>query len=143
MAENDLTLKNIKLETDYADNGTTVCVDSNQIQQVLLNLIANAADAMPDGGRLHISTRLLSDQTSVEIQVTDNGCSIEENVLNRIFDPFFTTKEQGKGTGLGLAICQRIVEEHEGEIKIQSQPDQGTTVLVSLPHTSMEVAADE
>ena len=143
LVENDLTLKGIKLETDYSRNGTTVCVDSNQIQQVLLNLVTNAADAMPDGGRLHISTRLLPDQTSIEIQVTDNGCGMEENVLNRIFDPFFTTKEQGKGTGLGLAICQRIVEEHEGEIKIQSQPGQGTTVLVSLPHTSMEVAADE
>ena len=143
LAENDLTLKNIKLETDYVDNGTIVCVDSNQIQQVLLNLIANAADAMPDGGRLHISTKLLPDQASIEIQVTDNGCGMEENVLDRIFDPFFTTKEQGKGTGLGLAICQRIVEEHEGEIKIQSQLGQGTTVSVRLPHRPVEVAADE
>jgi PAS domain S-box-containing protein len=143
IVENDLTLKGIKIETDYSHNGTTVCVDSNQIQQVLLNLVTNAADAMPDGGRLHISTRLLSDQAKVEIQVTDNGCGMEESVFNRIFDPFFTTKEQGKGTGLGLAICQRIVEEHEGEIKIQSQPGHGTTVWVSLPHTPMEVAADE
>ncbi len=143
LIENDLSLKNIKLETDYAGNGTEVCVDSNQIQQVLLNLVANASDAMPDGGRLYISTRLLSDRKMVEIQVTDNGCGIEEELLNRVFDPFFTTKEQGKGTGLGLAICQRIVEEHEGEIKIKSQPGQGTTVLVSLPHTPVEVAADE
>jgi signal transduction histidine kinase len=75
--------------------------------------------------------------------VTDSGCGIEEDVLNRIFDPFFTTKEQGKGTGLGLAICQRIVEEHEGEIKIQSRLGQGTTVSIRLPHTPMEVAADE
>jgi two-component system NtrC family sensor kinase len=143
LVENDLTLKGIKVETDYAGNGTTVHVDSNQIQQVLLNLVANAADAMPDGGRLRISTRLLPEQTSVEIQVKDNGCGIEEDILNRIFDPFFTTKGQGKGTGLGLAICQRIVEEHEGEIKIQSRPGRGTTVSVRLPHAPMEVAADE
>lgn len=143
LVENDLTLKGIKLETDYAGNGTTVCVDSNQVQQVLLNLIANAADAMPDGGRLHISTRLLSDRASVEIRVTDSGCGIEEDILNRIFDPFFTTKEQGKGTGLGLAICKRIVEEHEGKIKIQSCPGKGTTVSVCLPYTPMDVVDDE
>jgi two-component system NtrC family sensor kinase len=143
IVENDLRLKGVKIETDYAGNGTTVCVDSNQIQQVLLNLVANAADAMSDGGRLCISTRLLSDQTNVEIRLTDSGCGIEEDVLNRVFDPFFTTKKQGKGTGLGLAICQRIVEEHEGEIKIQSQPSRGTTVLVRLPYNPIEVAADE
>ncbi len=143
MVENDLILKGIKLDTDYASNGTTVCVDSNQIQQVLLNLIANATDAMPEGGCLRISTKLLSNEPSVEIQVTDSGCGIEEDVLKRIFDPFFTTKEQGKGTGLGLAICQRIVEEHEGEIKIHSQPGHGTTVSVHLPHRPMEVKANE
>jgi signal transduction histidine kinase len=113
-------------------------VDSNQIQQVLLNLVANAVDAMPGGGCLRIST-ILSDQASVEIRVTDSGCGIEEDVLNRIFDPFFTTKEQGKGTGLGLAICQRIVEEYEGKIKIQSCPGKGTTVSVCLPYTPMDV----
>ncbi len=143
LAENDLRLKNIKLITNYANNGTTVCVDSNQIQQVLLNLVTNAVDAMPDGGRLRISTKLLSKQSSVEIRVSDSGCGIEEGILNRIFDPFFTTKEQGKGTGLGLAICQRIVEEHEGEIKIQSQPGKGTTVSVRLPYRPVEVVADE
>ena len=135
LVENDLALKGIKLETDYAENGTTVCVDSNQIQQVLLNLVANAADAMPDGGHLRIATRLESDRSSVEIQVTDSGCGMGEGVLNRVFDPFFTTKERGKGTGLGLAICQRIAEEYEGEIKIQSQPGQGTTVFVRLPYS--------
>jgi PAS domain S-box-containing protein len=143
LVENDLTLKGINIETDYASNGTTVYVDSNQIQQVLLNLVANAADAMQDGGLLRISTRLLSEQLRVEIRVTDSGCGMEEDVLNRVFDPFFTTKEQGKGTGLGLAICRRIVEEHEGEIKIQSRPGRGTSVLVRLPHAPMEVAADE
>jgi signal transduction histidine kinase len=143
LVENDLTLKGIKLETDCAGNGAIVCVDSNQIQQVLLNLAANAADAMPDGGRLCIATRLLPDESSVEIRVTDDGCGMEEEVLNHVFDPFFTTKEQGKGTGLGLAICQRIVEEHEGRIEIHSRLDRGTTVLIHLPHTPMEAAVDE
>ena len=143
IVENDLRLKGIEIETNYTDNGTIVCVDHNQIQQVLLNLVSNAADAMPDGGQLLISTRLLSDEAYIEIKVTDNGCGIEEEVLNRVLDPFFTTKERGKGTGLGLAICQRIIEEHEGEIEIQSRPGRGTTVSVRLPYTPMEVGSDE
>jgi PAS domain S-box-containing protein len=139
LVENDLTLRGILLEANYSTNETTVEVDSNQIQQVLLNLITNAIDAMPQGGRLWIATRLLSDNGNVEIQVTDSGCGMDENVQNQAFEAFFTTKERGKGTGLGLAICQRIVEEHEGKIKIQSQPKRGTTVLVHLPHIPMEI----
>ncbi|MFH1881459.1 MAG: ATP-binding protein [Planctomycetota bacterium] len=143
LVEKDLALKGIEIETDYTRDGATVCVDSNQIQQVVLNLVTNAADAMPKGGRLQTATRLLSDQGSVEIRVIDNGCGIEQDVLKRAFDPFFTTKDRGKGTGLGLAICQRIVEEHKGEIKIQSQPGRGTTVSVRLPYVPMEIAANE
>jgi len=143
LVEKDLALKGIEIETDYTRDGATVCVDSNQIQQVLLNLVTNAADAMPKGGRLQTATRLLSDQGSVEIRVMDNGCGIEQDVLKRAFDPFFTTKGRGKGTGLGLAICQRIVEEHKGEINIVSQPGRGTTVSVCLPYVPMEIAANE
>ncbi|MHC4460473.1 MAG: ATP-binding protein [Planctomycetota bacterium] len=143
LVENDLTLKGILLEADYSSSETTVDVDSNQIQQVLLNLITNAIDAMPDGGRLLVVTRLLSDQGNIEIQVTDNGCGMDEEVQNQAFEAFFTTKERGKGTGLGLAICQRIVEEHEGEIKIQSRPGRGTTVSVRLPYSPMEVTTGE
>lgn len=143
LVEKDLMLKGIEIETDYTCDGATVCVDSNQIQQVLLNLVTNAADAMPKGGRLQTATRLLSDQGSVEIRIIDNGCGIEQDVLKRAFDPFFTTKDRGKGTGLGLAICQRIVEEHKGEIEIQSQPGRGTTVSVRLPYVPMEIAANE
>lgn len=141
--ENDLALKNISLETNYASNEVTINVDRNEIQQVLLNLVTNAADAMPNGGRLQITTRLLSDQGRIEIQVTDNGCGMEKDVLNWAFDPFFTTKEPGKGTGLGLAICQRIVQEYGGEIEIQSQPGQGTTVSARLPCTTLEVTTNE
>lgn len=143
LIENDLRLKDISLEAEYTSNKATVCVDSNQIQQVLLNLITNATDAMLNGGRLCITTKLLSSQGIVEIQVMDNGCGMEESVLSHAFDPFFTTKELGKGTGLGLAICQRIVEEHEGKIKIHSLPGQGTTVSVRLPHAPLEVRASE
>jgi PAS domain S-box-containing protein len=141
LVKNDLAIKGISVEAEYGDKEVTIWADGNQIQQVLLNLVTNAADAMPDGGRLEIRMRFGED--FVEIRVTDNGRGMEEDVLKRAFDPFFTTKRRGKGTGLGLAVCQRIVEEHGGEIQIQSQPGQGTTVSVRLPHTPSEVAADE
>ncbi len=141
LIKNDLAIKGISVQAEYGDKEVIIWADSNQIQQVLLNLVTNAADAMPDGGRLEIRTRLCED--FVEIRVTDNGPGMGEDVLKRAFDPFFTTKGRGKGTGLGLAICRRIVEEHGGEIEIQSQPGQGTTVSFRLPHTPSEVAADE
>ncbi len=134
LVEHDLALRNIVLQAEYVNNGATVCVDSNQIQQVLLNLVANAADSMPHGGNLKIITRLLTGEDVVKIQVVDNGCGMDEDVLNRAFDPFFTTKERGKGTGLGLPICQRIVEEYEGKIEVDSQVGQGTTVSIRLPY---------
>ncbi len=133
LVEHDLALKGISLKKDCGANGTSVRVDTNQIQQVLLNVITNAADAVAEGGRLKVATRFMDDQNIVEIRVTDNGCGMEQDVLNRAFDPFFTTKEPGKGTGLGLAICQRIIEEHQGQITIQSQPGEGTTVSIHLP----------
>ncbi|TET30724.1 MAG: HAMP domain-containing protein, partial [Anaerolineales bacterium] len=83
LVEKDLALKGIEIETDYTRDGATVCVDSNQIQQVLLNLVTNAADAMPKGGRLQAATRLLSEQGNVEIRIMDNGCGIEQDVLKR------------------------------------------------------------
>ena len=141
LIKNDLVIKGISVQAEYGDKEVIIWADSNQIQQVLLNLVTNAADAMTDGGRLEIRTRLCED--FVEIRVTDNGPGMGEDVLKRAFDPFFTTKGRGKGTGLGLAICRRIVEEHGGEIEIQSQPGRGTTVSVRLPHTPSEVAADE
>jgi PAS domain S-box-containing protein len=143
LVENDLTLRGILIEVDYSANEMTVEVDCDQMQQVLLNLIKNAIDAMPKGGRLWIATRLLSDNGNVEIQVTDSGCGMDEDVQKQAFEAFFTTKERGKGTGLGLAICQRIVEEHEGKIKIQSRPKRGTTVSIHLPHIPMEITDEQ
>jgi PAS domain S-box-containing protein len=140
LVQNDLAIKGISVEASNGDQEATIWADSNQIQQVLLNLVTNAADSMPDGGHLQIATGLSSEEnrSMVEIQVIDDGCGMEEDVLKRALDPFFTTKDRGKGTGLGLAICQRIVEEHEGEIKIQSRPGQGTTVTIRLPYTPVE-----
>jgi PAS domain S-box-containing protein len=143
LVANDLALRNITLQTDYAHDGAVVRVDIGQIQQVLLNLVTNAADAMPTGGRLRIVTRPLPERNMVEIQVVDKGQGMEPEILARAFDAFFTTKERGKGTGLGLAICQRIIEEHEGEITVESHPGQGTTVSFRLPHAAAGIPVGE
>jgi PAS domain S-box-containing protein len=145
LVRNDLELKGISVEATNGDKEATILGDANQIQQVVLNLVTNAADAMSDGGHLRVVTGLSSeeDRDMVEIQVIDDGCGMEQDVLERAFDPFFTTKEHGKGTGLGLAICRRIVEEHGGEIRIESKPGQGTAVSVRLPHDPSEAATGE
>jgi PAS domain S-box-containing protein len=141
LVRNDLAIKDISVEAEYGDNGVLIWADNNQIKQVLLNVITNAADAMPDGGRLQVGVN--SGEDFVEIRVTDEGGGMEDEVLEQAFDPFFTTKERGKGTGLGLPICRRIVEEHGGVIEIRSQPAQGTTVSVRLPRPPLEVTSDE
>ncbi|SMP39228.1 PAS domain S-box-containing protein [Desulfonatronum zhilinae] len=125
--------------------------DPVQIEQVLLNLAKNAADAMPEGGRLTIETRnvLLDDDfvrahpgsTSgrhVLLSVTDTGCGMDEKTCEHIFEPFFTTKEVGKGTGLGLATAYGIVMAHGGYIHCASKPDQGATFRIYLPAKEME-----
>lgn len=144
LIEHDLVLKGITVETVYDTKAAAIRVDGNQIQQVILNLISNASDAMGErSGRLQISTGLVPGQHMVEIRVSDNGSGMSQEVLARAFDAFFTTKERGKGTGLGLAICRRIIEEHQGKIEIQTSPGHGTTVSVRLPHVPVEIPVDE
>jgi len=143
LVERDLSLKGVAVEYEPAAGDGTVCVDANQIQQVLLNLITNASDAMPDGGRLTIQTRLVEDENVLEVRVRDTGCGMDREVLARAFAPFYSTKQRGKGTGLGLAICRRIVEDHQGRIELESRPGRGTTVSFRLPHVPVEVPAGE
>jgi signal transduction histidine kinase len=138
----DLELRGIDVEYHHAQQGATVCVDPNQIQQVILNLITNAADAMASGGRVRISTQPLAGPGMLEICVTDNGCGMTPEVLAKACTPFFTTKQRRKGTGLGLAICRRIVEDHQGELAIKSQVGLGTSVSIRLPQVPSKVRAD-
>ncbi len=107
-----------------------VPVDRVRLEQVLLNLLLNAMEAMTDGGELAIS--MSTTQTAVEIEVTDTGCGIPENLQDKVFDPYFTTK--GEGTGLGLAICDKIIRQHHGSLEFQTSPD-GTTFQLTLPTT--------
>jgi CheY-like chemotaxis protein len=130
-----------------------VFVDPVQVEQVLMNLVINARDAMPDGGRLSVETRACRFDEGfarrhawaragefVELRVTDTGVGIAEETLQKIFDPFFTTKEPGKGTGLGLAMVYGIVSQHDGLINVESAPGRGATFRVLFP--AMEGAAD-
>src|SRR5208283_801531 len=102
-----------------------VSIDPNQLQQVFLNLLINAADAMEKKGKTTLATRLVENNGArfVEFEVTDSGPGIPEEIRNKIFEPFFTTKPAGKGTGLGLAVSYGIIKKHEGTIFIRSAPD--------------------
>jgi signal transduction histidine kinase len=110
----------------------TIQADQKQLEQVLLNLINNSLDAMPNGGQLRIETEPGPDGTA-SIRISDTGTGIQPAHLERLFEPMFTTKEIGQGTGLGLSICRAIVKEHGGEIAVKSEPGVGTTFSILLP----------
>jgi CheY-like chemotaxis protein len=119
--------------------------DPGQIEQVLLNLFVNAAEAMPGGGDLVLKTMNMTDQDMADkfykpkrgkyvlLQVTDAGAGMDKKTMDRIFEPFFTTKEMGRGTGLGLASAYGIIKAHEGYIDVDSKKGQGTTFSIYLP----------
>lgn len=115
---------------------------ASQINQVLLNLITNAAQAMEEGGKLTLTSRRSGDQ--VEIDVTDTGSGIPDNVMPKIFDPFFTTKPVGEGTGLGLSIVHKIVQSHGGSIKVRTAAKKGSTFTISFPvdHALLKQSAE-
>jgi signal transduction histidine kinase len=124
----------IEVVANFADRPLRIYGDPQLLSQVSLNLILNALQAMPDGGRLTISTDTCDDvhgNEMTEIRFADTGCGIPPENLSKIFDPFFTTKK--KGMGLGLAIVHHITETHGGTIDINSSPMQGTECIVSLP----------
>src|ERR671932_1524815 len=139
LIEKHLRQNRVKIENDLDPRLPRVIASADQIKQVLLNLMLNAQQAMPEGGTLYVSTRvshgadpdfLMSD--SVHIQVRDTGKGIPEEYLPHIFEPFFSTKAE-KGTGLGLWVCQGIVQAHGGSIKLRSRQGRGTTFSVALP----------
>ena len=105
--------------------------NAGKLQQVFMNLIMNARDAMPRGGELTIATEC--ENHSVHVEVTDNGVGIPPDHLNKIFDPFFTTKATSRGTGLGLAVTYGIIREHSGTIQVESAVGRGTSFRLEFP----------
>jgi two-component system NtrC family sensor kinase len=135
-AANHTDMRQVAIRTEFATGLPKVMLDGDQMRQVAINLILNAGGAMPDGGTLTVRTESL-DQGHVRIVFSDSGCGIPAESLEKIFEPFYTTKE--RGTGLGLAITRQIIEQHQGEIRIESEPGKGTTVTVTLPFEREEL----
>jgi len=102
-----------------------------KLQQVLMNLLMNARDAMPRGGEITVATEC--EDSIVRVEISDNGVGIAPDHLSKIFDPFFTTKSASRGTGLGLAVTYGLIREHAGEIRVESALGQGTTFRLELP----------
>jgi two-component system NtrC family sensor kinase len=135
LADHKLKLISAEVILDLQESLPAVECDSSQIQQVILNLVLNGAQAMQPkgGGKLTIRTRLVPQDQSVELSVQDTGEGIAPENLSKIFDPFFTTKAEGKGVGLGLAVLYGIVKAHDGEVEVVSRRNEGTIFSVTLP----------
>ncbi|PTL82726.1 HAMP domain-containing sensor histidine kinase [Vitiosangium sp. GDMCC 1.1324] len=125
----ELERAHVEVVRELTPDTPRALADEGQLRQVFLNLLRNAREAMPDGGRLTIATRVL--ERELEVALQDTGRGMSEAVRSRIFEPFFSTKEDG--TGLGLAVCQQILKAHGGELSCQSESGQGTTFFVRLP----------
>ena len=136
LVEETLRSRSVRLQWDLADQLPAIQADGSRLEQVLLNLVNNAVDAMPDGGLIRLATRVepaSGPPAAVVIEVADTGNGIASEHLPRIFDPFFTTKQVGQGTGLGLSLSYGIMQEHGGEITVDSLPGQGTRFGLRFP----------
>ena len=135
LIEGRLKSKNVEIKKKLGKNLPNLIVDKGQIGQVFMNILMNSLDAMPDGSKLTISTKLSRAKDAIEIIFMDTGSGIAKENLPKIFDPFFSTKPPGKGVGMGLSVSYRIIENHSGSIKIDSKLNEGTKVSISLPIT--------
>jgi len=123
--------RNIKINKEFSPVLPKIKADTDQLQQVFINLILNSVQAMPDGGTLYLSTR--RENGNIKIEIQDTGCGISPENLNRLFTPFFTTKKEVKGVGLGLAVSYGIIQRHHGKISVKSKEGEGTTFSICLP----------
>ncbi|WP_043932116.1 ATP-binding protein [Bacillus sp. EB01] len=123
-------LNNVEIVTDFEPKMPTIICEENQLKQVFINLLKNSIEAMPDGGKIHISSRNVKDG-EIMVKITDEGVGIPEERMETLGEPFYTTKE--KGTGLGLMTCFKIIEGHNGKLIISSHVGEGTSIVILLP----------
>ena len=136
--EKHVNFQNIKIIKDFSNDLPEIQVDINQFKSVINNLALNAADAMPDGGKLQIKTKYDKNHEEIILTIADTGSGISEEYITKIFDPFFTTKETGKGTGLGLSVTYGIIQRHNGTIDVQSDIGKGTTFTIKMPVSNID-----
>jgi two-component system NtrC family sensor kinase len=129
--EKQMKESNIQVETSFAPDIPEIMASTNQMRQVMLNILRNAKEAMPKGGTLTVRT--VKEGEMVVIHIQDTGIGIPEKIRDKVFEAFFTTKQKVKGVGLGLSVCYGIIKDHGGEIKIESEEGKGTTFIISLP----------
>lgn len=133
LASNQIKLAKVRVEGELDANVPNIHGDRQQLEQVFLNLVLNALDAMPDGGVLRIRLSNTKDRESVAVEFEDTGVGIPKQHLREIFDPFFTSKKAAKGTGLGLSVSLGIIQKHGGDIHVESEVGKGTVFTVLLP----------
>jgi len=133
LVENQSMFHNISIVKEYKTDLPPVTVDPSQLQQVFINIVINAVDAMEGWGTLTLMTRVDEVSGTVDACFTDTGGGMEKETLDRIFEPFFTTKSVGHGTGLGLSISLGLVQRNGGNIRVSSRPGEGSYFVVALP----------
>ncbi|MEW6365811.1 MAG: cache domain-containing protein [Acidobacteriota bacterium] len=131
LVRNQASFRNAVIKTDLDPSVPSIMADMDQMRQVVLNIVLNAADAIPNNGEIRIRTGVAADLKMVELHIQDNGPGIPDEIKDKLFEPFFTTKKTG--TGLGLSIAYGIVERHGGSIQLRSAAGQGTTFSIRLP----------
>lgn len=133
--KNQVKFQNISFVMQYDTELPDLMIDENQIQQVFINILINAADAMNEKGKITITTsqKDIDGKRYIEVAFEDTGIGLPKDLIDRVFEPFFTTKPKGQGTGLGLAVCDNIIKRHGGHVSISSQEGKGTTFFIRLP----------
>jgi len=141
IVENEFHLRQVRIRKELAENIAESLLDKNQIEQVFINLLLNALHAVEDGGLVTVRSGVNKGQKRVEVEVADNGCGITPENMNKIFEPFFSTKSDG--TGLGLAVSYGIVRNHNGDIRVLSEPGKGARFIVEFPAVAEGTGSEE
>lgn len=137
IVKNEFRLRHVPIELKLAEDMQKIMLDENQIEQVFINLLLNALQAVDEKGRVSVQSVMDSEHNNIRVEIVDNGCGISETDVKKIFEPFFSTKSQG--TGLGLAVSYGIVRNHQGDIQVFSTPGEGTRFVMDFPIQTADV----